>query len=282
MNDLELRKEEIIDGTIWLVHPGTTNDLFDACSIIDKDNPKLYDFLKEPYMKQFGAEMSPEDFCSIFYSEDWKNNFVDYFAKKYDKGGNYSEGRKAIEFSLKGFMEYYNDHANLINKSIYRFACFTETNLNLPMWTHYADNHSGICLEYDITNLKSKKLKKNLFPVFYTDKLPDKCISPYRNLAFTFYYNILIHKLSDWSYEKEWRLLFDASFWYEDFDAIPEEFWCEGKKLKFIQPSKIYLGCHISLENAAIIKEYARKANIPVAKMSITPYGLIAEDCKLN
>jgi len=282
LNDLELRKEEIIDGMLWLAHPGTTNDPFDACSIIDKNDSKLYDFLKEPYMEHFRTEMSSEDFCSVFYSEDWKNNFIDYYVKKYDKVGNYKDERKAIEFSLKGLMEYYNEHANTVNKSLYRFACFTETNLNLPMWAHYADNHKGICLEYNITKIKSKLLKEHLFPIIYTDKLPDKFLSPYRNLAFTFYYNILIHKLSDWSYEKEWRLLFDASFLYNDLDAVPEDFWEDGKKIKFIQPSKIYLGYKVSLENAKVIKEYARKANISIARMSITPYGLIAEDYKLS
>ena len=40
LNNLELRKEEIIDGIIWLAHPVTTNDPFDACSIIDKNDSK--------------------------------------------------------------------------------------------------------------------------------------------------------------------------------------------------------------------------------------------------
>lgn len=278
LKDFELRKEEIVDGMLWLAHPGTTNDPFDACSIIEEGNWKLYDFMKNHFMSEYGKKMDAKEFFTIFNSEQWIDNFLEYLLKNYGTSESYEEERTAAGNMIKGMIEYLSDHANSINKGLYRFACFTETNMNLPMWAHYADNHEGICLEYDISAMKPKRLKNNFFPIFYTDKLPNEFNAPYKKLAFTFYYKILIHKLSDWSYEKEWRFLFDASFWYKDLDAIPDEFWDVGQKIKFMRPIKIYLGYRVNDENTKAMKEIAKKYKIPIARMKITPYGLETED----
>lgn len=33
-----------------------------------------------------------------------------------------------------------------------KIASLSENNTNIPMWKHYADNHKGLCIEYDISN----------------------------------------------------------------------------------------------------------------------------------
>ena len=40
-------------------------------------------------------------------------------------------------------------------------ACFTTINDNMSMWAHYANNHKGYCVEYEITNTEK------IYPVFY-------------------------------------------------------------------------------------------------------------------
>ena len=85
---------------------------------------------------------------------------------------------------------------------------------------------------------------------------------------------IAIHKLSDWSYENEWRMIFDAGSWYFDHKDVPKDFWTNGKTIQFIQPSKIIMGMNISKEHDGKIRECAKLANIPVVKAIQTEYGL--------
>lgn len=83
-----------------------------------------------------------------------------------------------------------------------------------------------------------------------------------------------MHKLQDWSYENEWRLIHDAGSWYYGKEDIPEEFWSHGKTIQFIRPSKVILGMAISEGHESMIRDYARIADVPVTKAVQTEYGL--------
>ena len=58
-------------------------------------------------------------------------------------------------------------------KSIH-VACFSETKESILMWSHYADNHKGFCVEYDFKELGiSNPFARFIFPVIYTDTIFD-------------------------------------------------------------------------------------------------------------
>ena len=117
-------------------------------------------------------------------------------------------------------------------------------------------------------------------PVFYVKELPNVVSAFLENniSGFTLCDYVFMHKLSDWKYEKEWRLVYNASFWYDSLRTIPKEFYEEGKVIDFIRPSKIYLGYKVSEENEQFVREIGERCNIPVVKMQCTNYGLKAED----
>ena len=50
---------------------------------------------------------------------------------------------------------------------------------------------------------------------------------------------LAIHKLKDWRYENEWRLIYDAGSWYFGPEDVPEDFWTHGKSVPFIRPTRI-------------------------------------------
>jgi DUF2971 family protein len=85
-------------------------------------------------------------------------------------------------------------------------TCFSEVNNNILLWSHYADGHKGICLEFDASfPLFSKIRKVNYsldFPVINPIKFlygsNDEKIEEGKKPLFT--------KYECWSYEKEWRL----------------------------------------------------------------------------
>jgi len=103
--------------------------------------------------------------------------------------------------------------------------CLTKDPRNLLMWSHYAEHHKGICLEFEfplpnddidngftIFNEETKRTVGNaitLDTVEYSTKKP----MPFEadnitNDTMKLFTRQILTKSSDWSYEKEWRLLF--------------------------------------------------------------------------
>lgn len=79
--------------------------------------------------------------------------------------------------------------------------CLASQPNNLLMWSHYAQDHTGICLEFDLT--KCPAVFYFLKKVIYNDDYPkinyikkqDDIINP------------LFHKSKVWEYEEEWRVI---------------------------------------------------------------------------
>lgn len=141
-----------------------------------------------------------------------------------------------------------------------RITSFTGESVNcMPMWAHYANNHSGFCVEYD-TN-KNIRLKSCLFPVQYTEEriditnIMDKFV---KELEETIEYNIKNNikeikidnltliwistyysciKHISWSYENEIRCIMAQNSTCSPYmDAIPSAIYigmkCEDLKKK--------------------------------------------------
>lgn len=78
---------------------------------------------------------------------------------------------------------------------------FTLCSKNILMWSHYADNHYGMCLEFSSDDLN----ESGVYPVKYSSAYPDidfERIWHEDGLA-----KILWTKSEEWSYEKELRLI---------------------------------------------------------------------------
>ena len=100
-------------------------------------------------------------------------------------------------------------------RKLTKVCSFSEINSSLLMWAHYADNHRGFCVEYNIEGLRADhRLRETLYPVVYTSHIYDltrwalTLVTPERQ-QFNTELPILcvIHKCRDWKYEKEWRMV---------------------------------------------------------------------------
>ena len=129
------------------------------------------------------------------------------------------------------------------------------------MWSHYSEQHKGICIEYDFTNTNSAKY---IIPVIYTNKvfncteyLLDKSKAGWLSLLSS------LQKTEDWAYEKEWRLIY------------PYNHVTIDSNMHVSQPSAIYIGSRV--DNLGVVgKEklnqiigIAKNKNIPVFQMSL-------------
>lgn len=112
-----------------------------------------------------------------------------------------------IEF-YNGLIEHYKDSdsewANNLTyeelaKSFFLFhgvISFTETRSNLLMWSHYADKHSGLVIEFDTNN----KFFENAKRVRYNNVRPPQINSD--DIEELFFI-----KSDEWIYEKEFRIV---------------------------------------------------------------------------
>ena len=106
-------------------------------------------------------------------------------------------------------------HGDIHRVNLPRVCCFSKTEDNILMWSHYADNHQGICLRFrskqisDGYHLTLSSNFKSIICQFeeikYRDILPPEVNMLDRN-RHEFIVKFLLTKYSDWKYEKEYRM----------------------------------------------------------------------------
>ena len=105
-------------------------------------------------------------------------------------------------------------------------TCFTETLVtNLHMWSYYADEHKGFCVEYSLKKLIDKGIC--ILPVVYLNKWNADRSSP------SFSMQAALIKGKEWAHENEWRIV----------TISPENKHANGIPCDGIAPEKIYVGC---------------------------------------
>lgn len=142
---------------------------------------------------------------------------------------------------------------------LFYVGCLCTDNKNRLMWSHYADNHKGFCVEYDYSSYDYKADEAIPFPVIYSTqrvKVPWKPAlentSENLNDATGKLALALLTKDSAWQYENEWRVLIKAG---------------EPQDIKCAPITCIYLGVMCSEKNKKKIMRIAKKINVPVKQM---------------
>ena len=151
-------------------------------------------------------------------------------------------------------------------------VCLTETWQNPVMWSHYAKEHQGVCIEYDFASLPRGHQKRiMLYPVIYGTERFDatRYLRPIGE-DFNSLLSVLacLHKAEHWRYEREWRLLAPMG---DQEDG--------GFNTWMPTPSRIYLGARMTSEHESELREIAGAKGIPVSRMKLAlhSYELEAE-----
>ncbi|MGV3588106.1 MAG: DUF2971 domain-containing protein [Adhaeribacter sp.] len=105
-------------------------------------------------------------------------------------------------------------------------CCFSEVYDNILMWSHYAKNHTGVCIGFDLPVIQQDLY--GLYPVMYKDKITRITRTMDYNDAMLMW---VLSKASDWSYEREIRAV---SMEYNGLVEIPPS-----------TIKEIYFGCKI-------------------------------------
>ncbi|HEY5590485.1 MAG TPA: DUF2971 domain-containing protein [Paludibacter sp.] len=160
-------KKIITENELWFSTPTDFNDPFD-CKISSDTNISEYDLIT--YIKETRPNMT--DFEVEKYAENLKDKIGDYIQESID---------------------------SIINKA--GICCFSEINDSILMWSHYANNHTGICLKFDILSDPDffisplRMVYKDTYSTINFLKEPKKCVE-----------ELIKSKHIGWSYEKEIRV----------------------------------------------------------------------------
>jgi len=149
-------------------------------------------------------------------------------------------------------------------------TCFNRTGPeDLLMWAHYADNHSGFCVEYSYDPMELSFKEEGRFkiaPVIYRSSLPSFDI---KSLLFTpanVAVDFLFSKSEQWAYEREVRLV---KFLENDSNLtmLPD-----GLKIE-----AIYAGLNISEPMLERLDESANLLGVKFYRMKRKPFGYSLE-----
>ena len=159
-----------------------------------------------------------------------------------------------------------------------RGTCFTANGVqSMPMWAHYANNHKGFCVSYDVK--ENLELKSNIFPIQYTeerldvttlmrkhaelicDKIDENVrrgekITQYDDLTII-YMALLLYNVKhiSWNYENEFRYFVPSNA-----SGIPY-----AKAI----PRAIYIGMNCEERHKKALKDIADYWDIPLYQMGM-------------
>ncbi len=176
-DDIERLKQFVEDGTIFASDPRTFNDPAELKVIVD-----------------FKAD---HEAMKAKYQEDPEGKSFEDYCKQY------------LTMSPKLSTVYSHQIRNSFLSSAGVF-CTTFDCQNYLLWSHYAKHHSGFCIGFD-EKIKTIPDESLLFsrPVSYQSILP----------TIKYFYDhpeqvadaVLFTKSDIWTYEKEYRIVFDGS-----------------------------------------------------------------------
>jgi hypothetical protein len=165
----------LVNNTIWLSNPDSFNDPFDCAITLDR---KKY-------------EESIAHVVSVAL-EQYKPNEFDIDDFKSIKPGD----KKAFENFRNGILEL------IQNWGICSFSALPD---HMLLWSHYANNHRGFCVEYNCR--EGSEFRKVVFKVNYENTMPSLSAKDFGESKEKALDILWLTKAKCWSYEEEWRVM---------------------------------------------------------------------------
>jgi hypothetical protein len=173
--------QTIVSNEIYFASPNSFNDIFDCKPVV------TFDCTDEQFIEQYIALARKHG--SFFSQEKLLHDAREAI------GDPYRDLRitsAAIRFQQELAL-------SLHKTGVY---CVSERNDDILMWSHYADNHRGVCLEFNGGAAEMIDAQR----VIYAEDRP--AIDQFRDTTVQEKMEkALLTKSSHWSYEKEWRIV---------------------------------------------------------------------------
>jgi len=248
---------------IWLAEIASLNDPFE-CSIQFDNNECLRKYygskdFQDLYVKITGKKLLDAEIMLLTKS---RRPYEDYI--KICTGKNIPLNLSP-EQQLSKVQDRWSEIVSETNRQL-RICSFSLNNDSLLLWSHYAQEHKGICIEYDL--LDNDIARTYIQPVIYSSKVPKIGIFEEYNTMQMIASSLI--KSKEWEYEQEWRITI-----FKQSANFPQ-------KLQVPKPVAIYLGTRFEANSESLkekLYQFAAKNNVPLCRMKKHPqeFRLIKE-----
>ena len=261
--NIEKWKFEAFEGLVYPSSPLYFNDPYDCEFCIHPD--ALLEILdRQTYIKILEEQfrLKPKEKKKILNAKNIGSTIQQILC---------NHGVKFKKSLVNVLQDKLNSSMSEVKDSV-RVVCLSEVKDSMLMWSHYAQNHTGFCIEYEFET--NDKFDIFLHQVEYTKDRYIVSKSDISNKKSDWIYKTTCCKSDAWSYEKEWRIV-TANF---------EEMVLKNLEGKYVFDLKtnikaFYLGAKIAENFKKEIIEFGQKNNIHVYQMVLSPntYDLEAE-----
>ncbi|NMP15167.1 DUF2971 domain-containing protein [Thalassotalea sp. Y01] len=245
-------------------------------------NSENTEFLEHLFIKKKLYHSLPADFNDPF---EGKPHFVigksgnrakmirDHLKKVARKNGmRRKDADILISNSMKDPNFIKNSIANATKKTFgeLRICCFTTDNVNLLFWSHYANSHKGICIEFDATIMPIAFAYK----VEYSNEYPHATYPvPSDERAF----KPALVKAKAWEYENEFRIMFVPNVMTLPHDG-------ESLLLSDSTITNVYMGSEISYQDKEVLLNIIAESDFApnIWQAALSPKSFELEFTQLN
>ena len=212
------------NNRLWAAKPEHFNDPFDCDLEIEKD------ITEESVLEA---------------ARRWRNErqVAEYKTSKLDADGKFTiEERKRLSEIVKNFEK--NKNSGVV--------CLSEGCDSILMWSHYAQDHKGVCFEFTRAENNYLGKEERCSPVRYERHYPPIDLGQMLiNQDGETIRLMMKTKSWEWAYEKEWRLITD----------------CGDKEYPLPGPiSRIILGIRIEDKFKSCIEKLCKERSIPYSQ----------------
>lgn len=257
-------KEALENNVLWRCSPNKFNDLFDTSIYFDPDKlPIEYRSLEGAVhaaerVSEESTPHRPEPIRQPIRFGNWRKSILEEAHTNAPADFHaIPNGPEAVEEAVQLANERMIIQLSEYFRNDFSVASLSEEPSSNLMWSHYSENHTGFCIEYDFSSISSKDLRRRLcFPVYYRGKVTDATrylthADPASvNIFFGQYLCLL--KSDEWAYEKEWRIVYPTG----QAQANAE--------MSMPRPSAIILGAGVNTKDKKWMVAYCNQYNIPL------------------
>lgn len=191
-------------------------------------NPNFWDALVNDYLwfSSFDDFNDPFD-GRLKYPKQYSKNEINYFLQTICSIHNEKKIKEKTEYLYNNQDELSEIISSAIadQKKETKVCCFSQINDSILMWSHYADGHKGVCLEFDV--IKDPATFCSLQKVNYQQEY---AISNYLADSKNAILNMIKIKSKDWQYEHEFRVILpqetDNKIYYKPEALVSIIFGC--------------------------------------------------------
>jgi hypothetical protein len=211
--------DSLCHDTLYFAHPGTFNDPLDCRPSVNCDSERVE--LRELVAWLVEKRVSAEIRASLRTARVKEGEkMIDYATKRakaevvrnlediayHSTNPEHEGGQESVENWLltleieKELLRYYERGV----------CCFSTSYASPLLWSHYGDQHQGVCIGYGLDRTPTPQLEKVVYSgerIVKTSTLTRAFIRNDRAACEELDANVLLRKAPGWSYEREWRLI---------------------------------------------------------------------------